>query len=277
MKKFIIIFAIVIAVIIGVLAAAPLLFKQKLLVATKSTINKNINAKVEFADFHLSFFKHFPKVSLGLENVVVTGKGEFQSDTLLRVQLFQASMSLKSLFSSSGRSIEEINLEQPKLHLISGKTGNVNWDLTLPESNKGQPNETTVEEVSSGSSFQLQLDKIKVDDARVRYEDRATNMLLDFNEINIDVAGKMYGTATELLVNGVVEQFSTEYGGTTYIAKTRLETRTLLNIDYDKMDISIKENELLINRLPLEVTGTIQIPSDSIFFNLGMSNKFFHF
>jgi len=273
MKKFIIILAIVVAVILGVLVAAPLLFKQKLLVATKSTINKNVNAKVEFADFHLSFFKHFPKVSLGLEDVVITGKGEFQSDTLLRVSMLQASMGLKSLFSKSGRSIEEINLEQPRLHLISGKTGNVNWDLALPENNSGQSNETAGASTSSESSFQLQLNKIQVDNARVLYEDRATNMLLDFNDINIDVAGKMYGTTTELLVKGVIEQFSTEYGGTTYISKTRLETRTLLNIDYDKMDISIKENELLINRLPLEVTGTIQIPSDSMFFNLALQTK----
>ena len=273
MKKFIIILAIVVAVILGVLVAAPLLFKQKLLVATKSTINKNVNAKVEFADFHLSFFKHFPKVSLGLEDVVITGKGEFQSDTLLRVSMLQASMGLKSLFSKSGRSIEEINLEQPRLHLISGKTGNVNWDLALPENNSGQSNERAGASTSSESSFQLQLNKIQVDNARVLYEDRATNMLLDFNDINIDVAGKMYGTTTELLVKGVIEQFSTEYGGTTYISKTRLETRTLLNIDYDKMDISIKENELLINRLPLEVTGTIQIPSDSMFFNLALQTK----
>lgn len=273
MKKFIIILSIVVVVILGVLVAAPLLFKQKLLEATKSTINKNVNAKVEFADFHLSFFKHFPKVSLGLEDVVITGKGEFQADTLLRVSMLQASMGLKSLFSKSGRSIEEINLEQPQLHLISGKTGNVNWDLALPENNSGPSDVTNAETASSGSSFQLQLDKIQIDNARVLYEDRATDMLLDFNGINFNVAGKMYGTATELLVKGVVEQFSTKYGGTTYISKTRLETRTLLNIDYDKMDISIKENELLINRLPLEVTGTVQIPSDSILFNLALQTK----
>lgn len=273
MKKIIIIFLIVLVVILGILAAAPLVFKQKLLEATKSTINKNVNAKVEFADFHLSLFKNFPKVSLGLDDVLITGKGEFQSDTLLRVSLVQASMSLKSLFSKTGKSIEEINLEQPQLHLVSGKTGNVNWNLAIPETKTMQSVKSTGEVASSGSSFQLQLEKIKVNHARVIYEDRASDMLLEFNNINIDVAGKMYGTATELLVNGVVEEFSTKYGDVTYISKTRLETRTLLNIDYNKMDISIKENELLINRLPLEVTGTLQIPSDSMFFNLALQTK----
>lgn len=273
MKKVIIIFIIVIAVILGGLIAAPLLFKQKLLETTKLTINKNVNAKVEFADFHLSLVKNFPKVSLGMDDVVVTGKGEFQSDTLLNVRLLQARMSLKSLFSKSGTSIEEIVMEQPQLYLISGKTGNVNWDLTVPDANGDQPAQTSTPASSSENTFQLQLEKIEVKNAKVVYEDRAANMLLDFNTINIDVSGRMYGTATELLVQGVVDQFSTRYGSNTYISNTRLETRTLLNIDYDKMDISIKENELLINRLPLTVTGTIKIPSDSMFFDLALQTK----
>lgn len=273
MKKIIIIFIIVIAVIVVVLIAAPLLFKQKLLETTKSTINKNVNAKVEFADFHLSLFKGFPKVSLGLKDLVVTGKGEFQSDTLLNAPLLQARMSLKSLFSKTGTSIEEIILDQPQLYLVSGKSGNVNWDLAVADSGNNQPIQTNSDAGSSDASFRLQLEKIEIKNAKVVYEDRATDMLLDFNNINIDVSGKMYGTATELLVQGVVDQFSTHYGGTTYISKTRLETRTLLNIDYDKMDISIKENELLVNRLPLEVTGSIKIPSDSIFFDLALKTK----
>ena len=39
------------------------------------------------------------------------------------------------------------------------------------------------------------------------------------------------------------------------------------------MDISIIENELLINRLPMQVTGLIQMPSDSTFFDLTMKTK----
>ncbi len=269
-KKIVIIFIIVIAVFIMILAAVPLLFKQKLLEATKSTINKNINAKVEFADFNLSLFKGFPKVSLGLKDVTVVGKDEFQQDTLFSISLLQTKMSLKSLFSKSGRSIEEVILEQPRLHLISGKSGNVNWDLAIPDSSEVQQ----VADIDDDeSSFQLKLEKIEIKNATVVYEDRVSDMLLDFNNVNIDVAGDMYGSATELMVKGVVDAFSVKYGGVTYIANTRLETKTLLNVDYEKMNISVKENELLINRLPLEVTGSIQIPSDSMFFDMSLQTK----
>jgi hypothetical protein len=39
----------------------------------------------------------------------------------------------------------------------------------------------------------------------------------------------------------------------------------MLEIDYEKMDITIRENELFVNRLPLEVTGLIQMPSDTMY------------
>jgi predicted enzyme involved in methoxymalonyl-ACP biosynthesis len=99
------------------------------------------------------------------------------------------------------------------------------------------------------------------------------DMLLDFSNINLSINGKMYGTFTELLGTGQVEKFSTRYSGITYISNVALETITRLNVDYEKMDISILENELLVNRLPLEVTGLIQMPAESIFFDLAIKSK----
>lgn len=268
-KKIIIILLIVFAVFIGALIAIPLVFKQELLEKTKATINKQVNAEVNFDGFKLSLLRGFPKVSLELKNVVVTGKGEFRADTLLNIASARGKMSLMSLFRKSGMSIEEINLDQAVLKLVVGKTGNVNWDLAL-ETAEEIPAEATE---NQESSFSLQLEKIEIKNATVFYDDREMDMLLDFSNINLSVNGKMYGTSTELLGTGKVEKFSTRYGGITYISNVALETTTRLNVDYEKMDISILENELLVNRLPLEVTGLIQMPSDSMFFDLAIKSK----
>ncbi|NCB08452.1 MAG: AsmA family protein, partial [Bacteroidia bacterium] len=269
-KKIIIILLIVFAVFFGALVAIPLVFKEKLLEKTKTTINKQVNAEVNFGGFKLSLLRGFPKVSLELKNVVVTGKGEFQADTLLNIASARGKMSLMSLFRKSGMSIEEINLDQAVLKLVVGKTGNVNWDLAL-ETAEEIPAQQAAE--NEEGSFSLQLEKIDIKNATVFYDDREMDMLLDFSNINLSVNGKMYGTSTELLGTGKVEKFSTRYGGITYISNVVLETTTRLNVDYEKMDISILENELLVNRLPLEVTGLIQMPSDSMFFDLALKSK----
>ena len=271
MKKIVVIILVVIVVIVGTLAFIPLFFKQNLLNVTKSTINKQVNAEVNFGGFKLSLFNDFPKVSLELQDVLIIGKGEFQKDTLLKVSSLNAKMNLKELFSKTGMSIEEIYLNQPDLKLVVAQSGKANWDLA--KETTSSTNEVSNENIESENSFNLQLEKIEIREANLYYIDREINMLLGFEDINFDVNGEMFGTTAELNVNGKIDRFSTEYEGTKYISNITLETKTLLNVDYDKMDIAIKENELLVNRLPLVVTGNIMVPSDSIFFDLELKTK----
>ena len=267
MKKTLIIIGIVVVLLIAALAAIPLFFKQTLMEKTKTTINKNVNAKVEFADLKLSLLRNFPKLTLELTDVTVTGKEEFRNDTLLAIPSFQANTPLRSLFNREQIGIEEIILVSPQMKLVVGETGNANWDIAL------ETGEMTEPETPEESGMELQLEKIEIRNADFTYDDKELKMLLGFDDINFDVSGKMYGTATELLVAGTVANFLLNYDGVNYITKASLETRTLLNVDYEVMDIEIKENELMVNRLPLEVLGLIQMPSDSMFFDLQLKTK----
>ena len=270
MKKTGIIILVVFVVIVGALVSIPLFFKQALLEKTKTTINNQVNADIDFEGFKLSLFRNFPKVTIELQKVIVTGQGEFQTDTLMAIENVRAKMVLLALFKNSERSIEEINLVQPKLKFVVGKTGNVNWDIAK-EPVPGQP--TATESNEQDEPFKLQLDRIDVKNGELIYEDREINMINVFENINLDVKGKMYGTSTELQVAGKSDSYSLDYDSVRYVSKVSLETVTRLNVDYDKMDISIIENELLVNRLPMEVTGLIQMPSDSMFFDLQIKTK----
>lgn len=272
MKKILIIIGIVIALLIATLAAIPLFFKQTLIEKAKITINKNVNAEVEFADLKLSLLRSFPKVTLELTEVMVTGKGEFQNDTLFTVPSLKTKTALRQLFNKENIGIEEIILDRPVLKLVVGPTGNVNWDI-VSESDEASETGPVVSDTAEEDGLVLQLEKIKITNAHFIYDDRELNMLLRLNDINIDISGEMYGTAAQLLAEGTAAQFFLAYGGVNYITNTSVETRTVLNVDYDKMDIEIQENELLINRLPLEVLGLIQMPNDSMFFDLKLQTK----
>lgn len=271
MKKVVLIIIIVFAVILGTLISIPVFFKQSILEKTKITINKQLNAEVEFSGFKLSLFRSFPKITIELQNTSITGKGEFQADTLLFIKTLQAKMNLKSLFNKSERSIEEINFIQPKLNLIVGKTGNANWDVTTETEMSTQISDNKPE--MQEDVFTLQLEKIEIENAEIIYNDHEINMLHIFEGVNLSLNGKMYGTSTELKGTGKVERYSVDYDSVRYISNVSLETNALLNVDFEKMDIRIVENELLVNRLPMQVTGLIQMPSDSMFFDLSLRTK----
>ena len=198
MRRTILIIGIVVVVLLATLFSIPAFFKSALLEKTKSTINKQVNAEVEFADFNMSLFRNFPKITIEMSEVVISGREEFQLDTLLNVPFIRAKMSLLSLINKTGMSIEEIILIQPELKLVVGKSGNANWDLAAGSGSEPE----LFQAVSTAgddkeSSFELQLEKIEIKNAMLVYDDRELNMLLDFSDINVDFAGKMYGTSTE--------------------------------------------------------------------------------
>ena len=75
----------IIVLIVAVLAALPFLYKNKLLEKVKTAINRQINAKVDFAAFKLSVFSEFPKVKMEIQGLTVIGINEFSNDTILSV------------------------------------------------------------------------------------------------------------------------------------------------------------------------------------------------
>ena len=273
MKKIIIIFFAILIVLLVALIGAPVFFKQTLLDATKTTINKQVNAEVEFSDFSLTVLKSFPKVTLELKNVVITGKGVFKDDTLLNAKFVRSKMSLSSVFNKTNRSVEEIVLVKPELNLAVNEKGKANWDIAKEKTINTETVQKSSNSKSSANGFELQLEKVNLKNAKLVYDDAELNMLMELKDINADVFGKMYGSSTELNVKGLVDNFLLNYDGINYIANTKLEIKSLLDINYETMDISILGSELLVNRLPLEISGLIQAPSDTLNFDVSVKSS----
>lgn len=263
MKKALIIIGIVVAILVAAIIAIPVFFKDTLLEKTKTAVNNNINAKVEFNDINLSLLRNFPKLTIVIEDAVVTGKGEFQNDTLLDVNSVGLKMSLWSLIGNSEKSIEEIELVRPRLNLVVNAQENANWDIVQTEEKPGGESE----------ALNMQLEEILIKDAQILYDDRAAKTKLIFENVNFNLEGEMYGTSAKLQANGKIDRFNLNYDGSNFISNVSLETQTLLDINYETITIDIIENELLVNRLPVNVTGTVKAPGDTIYFDLGLKAK----
>jgi hypothetical protein len=266
MKKILLISGITIVCLFIFVLLIPILFKGTLLEKTKTTLNKNLKAEVEFSDFNLSLLKKFPRITIELKDFVVKGNNQFNNDTLISVPYLRSSMQFFSLFKSGEKSLEEIEVGDASVNLLVNREGKTNWDI-FPVS------ENTTSGTGTGESgFRLQLKSVSIKNATVLYTDKSIETVVAFKKVDLGLSGKMYGNQTDLKVKGTIDDFSVIYDSVTYISKTRLETTSLLRIDYDKINISVLENELLVNKLPLEIKGDINMP-DSIWFDLSVRSK----
>lgn len=270
MKKILILIVAIIVLLLGALVVIPIFFKKNLVEVAQNTLNKQINAEVEFADLKLSLFREFPQLSVEFRNVEVNGKGQFKNDTLLHVSYVRTKMDLASLFNKSGMRIEEIILFQPQLKLMVSDSGKNNWDLIPAESTVAS---NTGNNRVESNEFQLQLEKIEVQNAKFLYDDKEANLKFELDDINLDISGRMYGNATDLALNGKVNRLTIQQNKINYVAGSSLSLSSLLKVDFDKMKFTIEKNEFVLNNLPLELSGSVEIPSDTTFMHLQLKTN----
>ncbi|MGB5008269.1 MAG: AsmA family protein, partial [Ferruginibacter sp.] len=138
-KKIVKIFLIVIVILAGLVFAAPYIFKGKIVSLVKREVNNNLTAKVDFKDVNISFFRHFPKVSIALDSLQVTGTGDFLADTLLSAKRMDATVNFMSFIRGKDMSVYTVLLESPRINAIVNKDGLANWDIVKKnDANSGE-------------------------------------------------------------------------------------------------------------------------------------------
>ena len=82
LKWFLRLIGIFVLVIILLTILVPVLYKKEIKEKLKQGINQEINGNFDFADISLSILKHFPRLSLSIENPVILSY-EHQDTTML--------------------------------------------------------------------------------------------------------------------------------------------------------------------------------------------------
>ena len=263
MKKIALVISVILVVLIAAVLLIPVLFKGPLMEKVKTTINQNVNAKVEFTDFNLSLLKSFPKVQAEIEGLTITGKYQFENDTLVSIASVATDFSLSDLFKSDDLKISSLRISQANVNLLSTRDGLVNWDIALPTETES---ESTNEEPANAMAISLQ--QIEVRDLSLTYLDEASTTLVRLLHSNINANGEVQGTTTTFNLDAEVGEFILEYDSVQYIANTVLKAKSQLVADLDKMSFVFGESTLHLNELPLDISGRFEMPSDSMYFDL---------
>ena len=133
MKKALKITGIFLGVIILLLALTPFLFKGTIEDLLRNSINKNVNATVNWEEMDLSLFSSFPDAAVALKNFSVINKEPFAGDTLVRGELLKLDLGISELFKGSDESIQidALQLDTALLNIKVDSIGNANYDIAI--------------------------------------------------------------------------------------------------------------------------------------------------
>ena len=194
-------FKIVGILIISVLAFViifPMLFPNYVTDKIKQLANENLNGEVSFSEANLSFFSHFPSLTLDLNDFLLKGSAPFQNDTLVSAKEISFGINVASLIFSKSVDIDEIYVDNAFVNIKVNKNGEANYNVYISEPEQETPDD---------SSANVRLERIEITNTHLVYDDLSTNILIDAKGFNYLGKGDLDQSIFDLKTKAEIESF----------------------------------------------------------------------
>ncbi len=258
-KRILKITGITLILLIGILFAAPFIFEKQILNLVKSEVNKTLNAKTDFSDVDISFFRSFPKVAVALEGLQVIGLDQFASDTLIHAKKIDLALDIMSVIRQKDMKIYSIVIDEPRIHAIVLKDGTANWDI-MKEDSAAQTTEAT-----ESKPFQLNLQGYAIHNGYLEYRDEAGNMSTEIVNLEHEGNGDFTSDLFTLVTKTSADEITFNYGGIPYLAKTKTSIDLDVEVDTRANKYSFKTDKISLNNLKISSGGFFQLINDSVY------------
>lgn len=232
------------------LFAIPYFFKDQIKAKVTTAINKKFDAKISFEDADLSLFKNFPNANVTLYQLEIINKSPFEGDTLVSIEEINLKMSIAELFKGKDEDmdIQGITTKNGMINILFNKDGLGNYDIAIK-------NEETN---ATSKPLVLNIQKYEIENFKFKYFDESSKIKMIIDSINHEGTGDFAASKLDL-VTKTTAKITLDMNKVNYMQNIPITLDAVLAIDLEKSKYTFKENKVLINQLPLELNGFIQL------------------
>ncbi len=239
------------ALFLVLLLVLPLLFRDKIAERVKTAVNQNLNARVDWRDLGVGFFRHFPNLTLSLDDLTAVGVDRFQGDTLAAVRHFRLSVSLPSVLGNvmgGGGPIvvRNIELDHPRLRLIALEDGTANWDISRqsPDSSR------------QSKAMDLSLRRFEIKDGDIAFDNRQARLKATVRGLSQSLSGDFSQKQVDVKTRLNADTASVTFAGIPYLNRVKVGLVADVAADLAGKVYTLKTTELSLNDLKLGVSGS---------------------
>jgi AsmA protein len=251
--------------ILLILFLLPVVFPSYVNEKIKQWTNSAITGELNFSKVRLSFFNHFPSLTLTLYDVSLKGSAPFQKDTLVAGKEIALGVNLSSLFGKAV-TIDEIYITDARLNVLVDKEGKPNYNIY--NSPAGPSKKTT-----DTSSATLRLKRIQIDNCSLNYDDRAIPFLLVAQRLDYLGKGDLSKAVFDLTSHVKMEKLTVSYDKQNYLENKKIDAELITKINTSSLSFLFEDNNLSINQLPLEFKGRFDFLKNGYDMDLRFSTK----
>ncbi len=256
--------------ILALLFLSPYLFPQRISDEIKKLATNNLTTPVNFSKARLSFFNHFPSLTLTLYDFDLKGSVPHASSTLIKAKEVSLGIDIPSLLSKK-ISINKIYLTEAAIDIQVDADGRPNYNVYK----SGKVDTTTAKDSSAAS---LKIEKIIVEKSSFTYDDRSLPMFIKAHGFEYQGKGDLSKAIFDLTTHAEVADVDFIYGGREYFISKKLQADLITKINTNSLAFVFEKNDLKINKLPFDFTGKFEFLKDgyNMFFKLNSNATDLH-
>ncbi len=252
LKKILKTLGVLILLFVIALFAIPYFFQDQIKAKILAAINEKVDAKVSFSEADLNLFSNFPNANVNLKQLAIINKAPFAGDTLVSLGELNLKMSIKELFKAENETIniDGISSKNGFINIIFNKDGIGNFDIALKDISSASD--------SKSKPLGLKIKSYEIENFIFKYFDEKSKIKMKIENLNHSGTGDFAASKLDLVTKSTAK-ISLDLDKINYMNKVDLNLDAILGIDLDKQIYTFKDNKALINQLPLEFNGNIQL------------------
>lgn len=235
-----------IASILALLVILPYIFPGTISKKIKEWANQSITSKLDFSGASLSFFNHFPSLTLTIKDASILSAAPFAKDTLVSAKEIAFGINLTTVFSDA-ISINKIFFSEADINVKVSKDGKASYNIYK---SAGAEKKDT-----SSANTGLRLESIVLQNCNLYYDDQSIPLTIIADNLNYAGKGDLSKSIFDLSTRLSVDSFSFVYNGEPYVNKKSLKAKLITKVNTNSLALIFEKNRIRINKLPVMFEG----------------------
>jgi AsmA protein len=242
------------AVILGLLFLTPIIFADQIKEQIKKTANERLSAELNYSDVSVSFFRHFPSLTLTLNDLHLNGSAPYKSEKFITAKEVSFGVNVASLVFSRSVKIDQIYLSDSFINVKVNANGEANYNIYKSSSNQENSKDST--------DTALKLERIEIVNSKIIYDDQSTKV--HFDALGFDYLGKgdLNKAVFDLYSKAKIEKLNIVYENEPYLMNKKIDADLITKVNVNSLSFVFEQNNLKINQLLVDFKGKFDFLKD---------------
>ncbi|WP_264536136.1 AsmA-like C-terminal region-containing protein [Flavobacterium sp. N1736] len=257
--------AITFAVILGLLFLTPIVFEDQIKDQIKKTANERLSAELNYSDVSVSFFRHFPSLTLTLNDLNLNGSAPYKNEKFITAKEVSFGINVASLVFGRSVKIDQIYLSDSFINVKVNSKGEANYNIYKSKAH--------VKNTKDSSDTALKLERIEIINSKIIYDDQSTKVHFDALGFNYLGKGDLNKSVFDLYSKAKVEKLNIVYEGEPYLMNKKIDADLITKVNINSLSFFFQQNNLKINQLVVDFKGNFNFLKDGYNMDLAVKSE----